>query len=303
MLAAFFPPPVLGVLAFLLIALNTVFWCVPFYGLTLIKVLLPNAQWRRGCTRLLYMIAEIWSSGLCRIIDFAYDIDWDVAGLEGLRNNCSYLLSANHQSWVDVLVLQYLFTRRIPFPRYFAKRELLWIPLIGGALWALEFPLMKRYSKGFLRKHPELRGKDLETTRKACERYRGEAVTVVIFIEGTRFRWHKHAAQHSPYRHLLLPKAGGLAFILNAMEENFEAMLDVIIVYPDGTRGFWGFLCGRVRRISVHVRQRAIPRVLLGGNYLQDPEHRERIQLWVRELWQEKDDMIERLQRQADEGN
>jgi 1-acyl-sn-glycerol-3-phosphate acyltransferase len=222
-----------------------------------------------------------------------------VVGFDNLRRDRSYLLSANHQSWVDIVVLQYLFTRRIPFPRYFAKQELLWLPLIGAALWALEFPLMKRYSKAFLEKHPELRGQDLETTRQACERYRGTPVTIVNFVEGTRFTHRKHAAQHSPYRYLLRPRAGGVGFVLDAMGENFEALLDLTMVYPEGAGGMWGFLCGQIPRVIVRVQERPIPAALLHGNYLENDAHREQIQSWIAALWEDKDALIANLLREV----
>jgi 1-acyl-sn-glycerol-3-phosphate acyltransferase len=240
-------------------------------------------------------MAETWSAWLVRAIGLMQGIKWDVEGLEALRRDQSYLLIANHQSWVDIVVLQYICTRRIPFPRYFAKRELIWLPLIGGALWALDFPLMQRFSKKFLEKHPELRGKDLETARVACERYQGMPVTVTIFVEGTRFRDYKHSAQESPYCHLLRPRAGGLAFVLDVMGKHFATLLDVTIVYPDGRPGFWDFLSGRVSRVIVRLQQREIPKDLLGGNYLENKTHRDRIQSLVREVWREKDALIKRL--------
>ena len=60
-------------------------------------------------------------------------------------------------------------------------------------------------------KYPEKKGKDIEATRKSCERYKDEPITLINFIEGTRFTPEKHAVQRSPYQHLLKPKAGGLA--------------------------------------------------------------------------------------------
>ena len=60
--------------------------------------------------------------------------------------NGHYLVLANHQSWVDILVLQKVFNRRIPLLRFFLKRQLFWVPLLGLAWWALDFPFMGRYT-------------------------------------------------------------------------------------------------------------------------------------------------------------
>jgi 1-acyl-sn-glycerol-3-phosphate acyltransferase len=117
------------------------------------------------------------------------------------------------------------------------------------------------------------------------------------FAEGTRFTRAKHAAQGSPHRHLLKPKAGALALALNAMGEKFHSLLDVTIVYPGGAPDFWQFLCGDTPRIVVRVRQLPIPPEFCTGDYAEDPAFRERFQTWLSALWQEKDAQIDALLR------
>jgi len=184
---------------------------------------------------------------------------------------------------------------KIPYPRYFAKRELLKLPLIGIALWGLDFPLLRRHSAEEIARNPSLRADDLETTRAACARYRGQPVTVVIFLEGTRFRAHKRDAQKSPYRHLLRPRAGGFAFALGTMGDQFDAILDMTIVYPDGNGGFKDLISGRLRRVFFDVRRRPIPPELIRGDYLDDPAYRQGIREWLAEVWLEKDRLIDRI--------
>jgi len=115
------------------------------------------------------------------------------------------------------------------------------------------------------------------------------------FAEGTRFTPAKHRAQASPYRHLLKPKAGALALALNAMGEKFNSLIDVTIVYPAGIPTFWQFLCGRVPRVAVHVRELPIPPEFCGADYARDPAFRVHFQKWLGSLWQEKDGQIEAL--------
>jgi len=91
------------------------------------------------------------------------------------------------------------------------------VPVIGLAWWALDFPFMKR-GRGHGARHS-----DLKTTREACEKFKRIPTTVINFVEGTRFTPAKHAAQNSPYRHLLKPKIGGLGIALATMGEQFEA--------------------------------------------------------------------------------
>lgn len=293
------PAIMVGPLALLLMALNTLFWVVPLYTITLLKLLILLPSWRRLCTRLLTTIAESWIAVNNAIFHHTQRTQWDVRGLDGLSVNDWYLVTANHQSWLDIFALQRVFNRHIPFLKFFIKQELIWFPVMGLAWWALDFPFMKRYSKAKLAKRPELRGKDLETTRKMCERFKDDPVSVINFLEGTRFTAVKHKKQHSPYRYLLKPKAGGIAFVLGAMNERIKTLLNVTIVYPDGKSSFWEFLQGKTPRIIIHVEKLAIPAHFLRGDYANGDAFREQFQAWVRELWQEKDTLLERLHAEA----
>src|SRR3990167_3071966 len=147
-----------------------------------------------------------------------------------------------------------------------------------------------------------MRGKDQAATRKACEKFALIPTSVMNFLEGTRFTPAKHQRQHSPYRHLLKPKAGGIAMALNAMGDKFQAIIDITIVYPDGAPTFWHFLQGKLRRIVVRVRTLPVPQHLAHGDYAGDPTIREAYQRWVHQLWQEKDAQIAALLSSAQSG-
>ncbi len=293
------PSALLGPIALFLMFLNTLFWVIPLYIITFFKLLIPISSWRRFCTQILMRFAENWIAANNAIFHHTQHTQWHIQGVENLDPDDWYLVSANHQSWLDIFVLQRVFNRRIPFLKFFTKQELIWFPLLGPAWWALDFPFMKRYSKEKLAKHPELRGKDLETTRKMCARFQDDPVSIINFLEGTRFNPAKQKKQGSPYRFLLNPKAGGIAFVLAAMEERIKTMLNVTIVYPDGHAGFWDFLRGKTKRIIVHVEKLAIPSSFLRGDYMDDPAFREEFQAWVRDLWQEKDKLMTHLYENA----
>ncbi|MCC5853683.1 MAG: acyltransferase [Alkalimonas sp.] len=288
----FLPKPVRGVLAILLYALNTLFWFLPLMLLAVLK-LLPLKRWQAWLTYLLDAIAVAWISMNNVTTRLFTRIDWQVDGLEALSRKDWYLLLANHQSWADILVLQNLFNRRIPFIKFFLKKELLYVPFMGLAWWALDFPFMKRYSKAELAKKPELQGKDIETTRKACAKFRFKPVTVMNFVEGTRFTKGKHDKQQSPYQHLLKPKAGGVAFVLGAMGQQLHKILDVTIHYPERIPTFWDYISGAVHAIRVQVRVLPITEQLLGD--YQDPAFRASFQQWVNELWQYKDQQLQQM--------
>ena len=281
-------------LAMLLLALNILLHVTLLFAFTLVKVIVPLRGVRLACSRVLVVIAESWI-GVNNILFGVFTrIRWRVEGLDGLRRDGNYLVLCNHQSWVDIPVLQKVFNRRIPFLRFFLKSQLIWVPLLGPAWWALDFPFMKRYSKEALLRHPELQGKDRQATRRACEKFRHMPVSVMNFVEGTRFTPAKHDAQGSPYRHLLRPRAGGVAFVLDTMGEGLDAILEVAIVYPGGPCSMLDLVAGRLREVRVSFRQRAITPELR-GDYERDEAFRQRFQAWVNGLWREQDARLARL--------
>lgn len=292
----FLPAPVRGLISALLLTLNTLFWCWPLFILALLKLLLPFTPVQRALRFGMHWIAESWISINTFWMDLAQDIEWDVQGLEALDKQHSWLVTSNHQSWVDILVLQYQFNNRLPLLKFFLKQELIWVPIMGLCWWALEFPFMRRYSRHYLEKHPEKRGQDLATTRQACERYKTNPVAVFNFLEGTRFTPAKHAEQQSPYRHLLKPRAGGMAYVLDAMGEQLQGIANVTLYYPDGRPSFWQLMCGQIHRLSLHIEVLPIPPRFLGRNYSDDAEYRADFQNWINAIWHAKDDHLQRLQ-------
>jgi 1-acyl-sn-glycerol-3-phosphate acyltransferase len=290
------PPVLRGVVASLTLALSTPVLTFSMMPPALLKLLVPSVAVRRACDRLLTALAATWvaiNNAWIGAVRARHLPDWDVQGLEGLDPRGWYLVSANHQSWVDIVVLQRIFHGRIPFLKFFLKRELIWVPVIGLAWWALDFPFMKR-GKG-----SGARGADLQATRDACEKFKRIPTSVINFVEGTRFTPAKHAQQRSPYRHLLKPKIGGVGVALATMGEQFTALVDVTIVYPGGAPRFWDLMCGRVEAIHVRVQTRAIEADLLGGDPVGDKDYRRRLGDWVDGQWRVKDALIEELLQQS----
>lgn len=284
-----------GVLALLLLVLNTLFWCTPLFILALLKLALPFAAVRRAIDPLLNGTATGWiacNSGWMRLTQRAV---WDVQGADDLAPGGWYIVNCNHQSWVDIFVLQHVLNRRIPLLKFFLKQQLIYVPVIGLAWWALDFPFMRRHDKKALRKNPGRRLQDQETTRRACEKFALVPTSVMNFAEGTRFTPAKHDRQGSPYQHLLKPKAGALALALNALGAKFRSLVDVTIVYPAGAPSFWEFLCGRMPKVIVRMRQLPIPADFCLGDYAGDPAFRISFQQWLGQLWDEKDQQIGEL--------
>ena len=284
----------LGILVTLLFILFTVIVMIPLLPLALFKLLLPLPAWQAFCNRWLDWLASHWMDANTRHQSLLLPTKLNVEWVEGLSVHDWYMMIANHQSWVDILVLLRIFNRRIPYLKFFLKQSLIWVPLLGLAWWALEFPFMRRYSKAEIAKNPSLKGKDIEETRKACEKFRHNPVTIINFLEGTRFTRQKHAQQNSIYKHLLMPKAGGLSFTLAAMNGQLHSLLDVTIYYPQGRPSYWDYACGNVREIRIHIRQLPIPSDML-GNYSDDAEFRNCFQAWVNKIWLEKDMLLEHM--------
>ncbi|NOU52923.1 acyltransferase [Pseudoalteromonas sp. JBTF-M23] len=280
-------------LSLLLYALNTLFWCVPIFIFGLIK-LLPIAPLQKACSWLAKGCAGLWVAGNTWNQRLLSPFSLNVVGLDNLKQRDWYLVIANHQSWVDILVMQRVLHKKIPFLNFFLKKELLYVPFLGLAWWALDFPFMTRTSKSQLKKNPKLKGKDVETTRKACEKFKTMPVSIVNFVEGTRYTDDKHRRQNSPFQHLLKPKAGGIAFVMQAMGEQISKVVNITIHYPDGIPTFIDFVSGRVKCVDVHIEILPVSENLI-GDYSNDSDFRVRFQSELNHLWQQKDKQLQHL--------
>ncbi len=297
------PPFIAGPVTIILIIINTLFWSIPGYTMALVKFTLRSKKLQPVISSVLIRIVEGWLNGLMFIQDLTDNISWDIQGLDGLNRKERYFIICNHQSSTDVMVLLRVFHKRIPFIKFFLKRQLFWLPIFGTACWSLDFPYLMRYSKDYLRRHPEMKGKDLENIAAACERYKDQPLAILNFLEGTRFTTAKHKDRHSPYRYLLKPRAGGFATALYAMGGSIETMIDTTIIYPEKRLRFIDYVSGNISRIIVRIKIRDIPPNILHGDYRDDPDYRREFQTWVNDLWQEKDTLIGEIAARKHERN
>lgn len=291
------PGPIQGVFMGLLLVINTLFWATFLYCAVLLKLLTPAKSAARDVlSRVAAKMAQNWASTNSSASSFFQRIEWDLRFNVELSPKGQYLVCSNHQTWNDIFVLMRAFGRRAPFFKFFLKQQLIWVPVLGLAWWGLDYPFMRRSTNDQIKKNPALKGKDLETTRKACEKFRNQPVSILNFLEGTRFTQTKQINQKAPYKYLLRPKAGGFAFAMEAMGDKLQGLVDVTIVYPDGAVGFWDFLCGRMRRVIVDVRPLEVPEELaaglLKGEYEESNAFRKKFQLWIGEVWKQKDARI-----------
>lgn len=277
--------------------LATLIGFIPLLPAAAIKILAPWEPIRRPATYAVLWTARTWMRATNAFL----------LGLSGVRVHYDqqlpdnphgrYVLISNHQSWADVMLLCDAIMPQFPFPRFFIKSQLRWLPVIGLACWALDFPFMKRYSREKLRKNPGLRSKDIETVRHACAVFRDWPVTIINYAEGTRSNAAKRAAANSPYQTMLPPKAGGTAFAINALDDMLDGVLDMTVAYvntPAPT--FWDFLCGRIPDIVIRLRPAQLPRRIKHGDYKFDAAYRREFKLWLENLWAEKDAEVAAIQ-------
>lgn len=275
----------------ILLPLNLLCWGAPILLGGLVKLLTFGAARRRVIVVLVWL-AERWAMCNNLIFDALLDTRWHIEGAEDFDRQGHYLVISNHTSWVDIFAVLRVFLGKGPFIRFFLKRALIWSPIIGQACWALEFPFMRRYTPEYLAQHPEKRGRDLETTRIACRRYKKIPVSIVNFVEGTRFSEEKHEDQQSPYRHLLRPRIGGISFVIASMAEQLDAMYDLTLIYPTRDVSMWQYVANRLPWVKIRVRRVEIPVEFHSAAITEHGPDRDRFKAWVEQIWREKDAII-----------
>ena len=280
-----------GAIVILIVTVSTVVLTTVIFLLSIFKLMAPAGSARNAMTHWLSSLGELWVSINKAAVCF-YPIEWDVHMPEGISHKGRYLVFCNHQSGVDILAMQHVLNRRAPFGRYLLKQQLIWVPVLGVAWWALDMAFLRRYSRQELLKNPSLRGKDLENAARACEKLKNIPVSMMTFPEGTRFSKSKRDAQSSPYQHSLRPRYGGVGQVLYSFDDALDALIDVTIIYPDGTPSVWHYVSGQVKKITVHIQLRPIDENLRGVNFREDSEAKGRLKFWLNGIWEEKESFM-----------
>ncbi|MGK9173609.1 acyltransferase [Yokenella regensburgei] len=276
----------------------TILCAVPIIMAGMIKLLLPVPPLWRAISVFCNFMMYCWCQGLARLLRLNPHLQWDIEGLDGLNKKNWYLLICNHHSWADIVVLCVLFRKHIPMNKYFLKQQLAWVPFIGLACWALDMPFMRRYSRNYLIRHPERRGKDVETTRRSCEKFRTHPTTIVNFVEGSRFTEEKRLNTRSSFTNLLPPKAAGIAMTLSVLGSQFDKLLNVTLCYPENdAKPFYDMLSGKLTRIVIRVNVLPVQEEL-HGDYVGDKHFKRGFQQWLNNLWDEKDKQLSALKNE-----
>lgn len=278
-----------------LTVLLTILCSVPIIIAGMIKLILPFPPIWQAVSVFCNLMMYCWCEGLAALLRLNPWLKWDIEGLDQLDKKNWYLLICNHHSWADIVVLCVIFRKHIPMNKFFLKQQLAWVPFIGLACWALDMPFMRRYSHSYLIRHPDRRGKDVETTRRSCEKFRTHPTTIVNFVEGSRFTKEKQQQTRSPYKNLLPPKAAGIAMALGVLGSQFDKLLDVTLCYPENNeRPFYNMLSGKLTRVVVRVNLLPVGETL-HGDYVGDKNFKRHFQQWLNTLWEEKDALLTSL--------
>ncbi|MBM7038245.1 acyltransferase [Vibrio ulleungensis] len=279
----------------LLVTLNTAWTCVVVCCLALIKIILPFRVIQTTMSELANKQTWLWATLNLWMLNVNNNVDWQIEGGESLSRRQWYMLLSNHLSWADIVILSSVMKDKMPMVKFLLKQSLLYVPFVGLACWGLDMPFMKRHSREYLIRHPERRNDDFDAIKKACDKFKYVPTTMVSFAEGTRATEEKLSQAKTPYRHLLKPKTGGVAFTLNAMSQLLDGVVDVTIAYPENRQQpFKDLLQGKLTRVVVKIRVHEIDENL-NGDYFKDKAFKRRFHHWLNDVWQEKDDYLDAL--------
>ena len=278
-----------GSLAALFIGVNTIAGCILLFIMALIRLPLTG-RWHAAMSKHMDLIIDGWVSAnrlmyrTLRLIDV--QVSWPTAELSRRR---WYMVVSNHQTWVDIVLLQSTLRPVIPPLKFFTKQQLIWLPFLGQAMYLLGFPYVRRVNRQALEANPGLKHLDRQNTLAACDRFRTHPTAVLNFLEGTRFTTDKQAAQNARYQNLLNPRIGGLSYVLSGLADELNELIDVSIVYPNGAPGFWEFLQGKCDSVTIKIELHQLSPSMQSTDL---GEQRKSLGPFVESLWQAKDDLI-----------
>ncbi|TNF88936.1 MAG: acyltransferase [Gammaproteobacteria bacterium] len=292
-----------GILSTALVVSNLIINSIPLFLMTLLRVIvrvLGLKQVESRVARWMDLVIDSWvvinrftfrTLGLARI-----EVSWE--GNTDLAKDRWYLVVSNHQSWTDIFMLQTQLYDALPPLKFFTKRQLLYIPIFGQAMWALDFPYVRRMSRAQIEANPALLEVDRQAILTACEKFKNHPTTALNFLEGTRFTTEKYGAQDAPrFQHLLNPKSGGVTQVLAALSDRLDKLVDVTINYPEGVPSFWEFMQGRCSRVTMHIQNLSVPASITDAS--DEEARRAAVSEWVEALWQAKDARLDRTREVA----
>ncbi|MCF8130875.1 MAG: 1-acyl-sn-glycerol-3-phosphate acyltransferase [Deltaproteobacteria bacterium] len=277
-----------GILSLSCILANIFFWLVPLVFLTFLKLLVPSENFQRLLSAPMALIYRLTVSLDDFLLFRVMGISVEIEGRRKTYPEKFYLITANHQSWSDIFVLQHVFNWRAPIPKFLVKKELIYLPVVNIICLAYDYPLLQR---GSMRGGVSSEGhfeRDTLSLEKAFARFIRFPATVINLVEGTRFTKEKAGRQSSPYENLLKPKTGGMAIIFSISGVKVRTLIDVTIVYDCERPTFWNFLCGKCGRVVVKVEEYESETLPANRDF-------DSMAKWINGVWEKKDLEIGRI--------
>ncbi len=274
-----------GVVSFAILFCYTLIGCATVYVLALAQLLCPIPHWRKQIRGANDGVITAWvflNEKMCQLFRWIR-IAPKLPDTLATRNDW-WIIASNHQSWADIVILEIVFRKLAPPIKFFTKRELIWVPFLGFGLWLLRFPYVRRGKREKGQSRQQVQQKNRQELKRAESQFHERPISLLLFLEGTRFTPTKHAQQRPMYQHLLRPKLGGLAFSLEALDDDADRIVNVTVNYEGEVPGFWQFLCGRCSHVTVHVE--TIP-LTAGFN--------QNLKKEVMKLWAEKDRVLSEM--------
>ena len=236
-------------------------------------------------------IAGFWADFM-RWLLTTIQTDYVITG-DRLDPRGTYLILANHQSWIDIMMVMVVLGKGTTLPRFFMKWELVYMPVINICAWVLDFPIMRRYTQEDIKDRPELKNRDFDYAHEVLSRNPERQCVVVNYAEGTRFTPEKHRKNRSPYKHLLKPKVGGPQLTLDCLRGRLDGIIDITLAYPGAKVSVWRLMAGRVPKVMIHVE-----RIELPGGLEKTPETLAELKAfrgWMNSIWAKKDARIDQM--------
>ncbi len=299
---SFLPSPILLVINCILISLNVIVIATPMMVLGVFKFLLPFHFVAITIEKCNYYLYKTWVFDNRVIIRLTNNIKWHITGDKIPTTKKSCIIISNHISWLDILFIGCVYKGNVPTTKFFMKHSLIYIPFAGLACYALAKRLFsRRYPKEKLLKNPKLRAKDIETTRAACKRLIDFPTTLINFAEGSRYTEEKAKKARSPHRALIyLQKLHHLGVALSEIGNKVDYIFNNTFYYPDNhKKAFVDMLKGRVKNVYVNVAMEKTPE--LEGNYLEDKQYKHDFTMYVRDLWDKKDKLLDKMHAHYEE--
>ncbi len=263
------------------ITLNLAFWVLVLLVLLPAKAAPRTRPWFRRAAAGIYRAAVRVDNVLLRRVSRA---SWRVRRLN-LDPARPHIVLSNHRSWADIFLVQSLIATRGPIVTFLCKRELLYVPIFGPIILAFDFPVLRRRPRQGVDRAGR-RDDDRRRVADAAAALLESPAAILSFAEGTRFTVGKRDANRRDgaeghYRHLLPPRAGGLAAMIEALAPGDGSIVDLTLAYPRPST-FWEFLGGAAGSVEVAWETSPIAAV--------KPDD---VTSWLNDRWRRKEESLE----------